>query len=202
MEHTFLSATILLLLVTDPLGNIPIFIAALRGVAPRRRRLVIARECSVAFGLLLVFLFFGERFMRVMHLSDVSLQIGGGIILFLIALRMVFPNGDGVFGPANENQEPFIVPLAIPAMAGPSSLATVMLLAAQSPNRMAEWAGALGVALVVSLTVLVLAERLQRALGNSFITALERLMGLVLTAIAVEMVLAGLRTFLGTLTHS
>jgi small neutral amino acid transporter SnatA (MarC family) len=77
-----------------------------------------------------------------------------------------------------------------------------MLLAAQSPNRMAEWAGALGVALVVSLTVLVLAERLQRALGNSFITALERLMGLVLTAIAVEMVLAGLRTFLGTLTHS
>lgn len=198
MDHSFASATILLLLVADPFGNIPIFIAALKEVPKERKSRVIARECSFAFALLLVFLFFGQRFMQLMRLSDLSLQIGGGIILFLIALRMIFPRGEGVFGAA-QGDEPFIVPLAIPALAGPSALATVLLLAAQAPNRMAEWVGALWVAMTVSVVVLLAAERLQRVLGSRAIAAFERLMGLVLTALAVEMVLKGIRAFLDSL---
>ena len=95
MSYTFASATILLLLITDPLGNIPIFANALRGVAPERRARVILREVLIAFALLLVFLFFGAEFLRVMNLSDLSLQIAGAVVLFLIALRMIFPSADG-----------------------------------------------------------------------------------------------------------
>jgi MarC family membrane protein len=194
METSFVSATILLLLVTDPLGNIPIFVAALRAVPPRRKLYVILRECLIAFTILLLFMFFGHRFMDALGLSDVSLQIGGGVILFLIALRMVFPVPDGIFGTAPDG-EPFIVPLAIPAIAGPSALATVLLMVSRDPDRVFEWVGALSVALATSAVVLVFAERLQRRLGERAVIAFERLMGLVLIAIAVEMILKGIRAF-------
>lgn len=120
MSYTFASATILLLLITDPLGNIPIFANALRGVAPERRARVILREVLIAFALLLVFLFFGAQFLRVMNLSDLSLQIAGAVVLFLIALRMIFPPDAGP--PTDLPGEPLIVPLAIPALAGPSAM--------------------------------------------------------------------------------
>ena len=195
MESSFASATILLLLVTDPLGNIPIFVAALRAVPPHRKAFVILRECLIAFAILLLFMVFGHRFMDALGLSDVSLQIGGGVILFLIALRMVFPVPEGVFG-ATPGGEPFIVPLAIPAIAGPSALATVLLMVSRDPDRLFEWVGALAVALVTSAIVLVFADRLQRRLGERAVLAFERLMGLVLIAIAVEMILKGLRAFI------
>lgn len=195
METTFLSATILLLLVTDPLGNIPIFVASLRSVPPHRKPYVILRECLIAFAILLLFMVFGNRFMDLLGLSDVSLQIGGGVILFLIALRMVFPVPEGIFG-VSPGGEPFIVPLAIPAIAGPSALATVLLLVSRDPGRLFEWVGALTVALVTVAVVLVFAERLQRRLGERVVIAFERLMGLVLIAIAVEMILKGLRAFI------
>ena len=194
METSFLSATILLLLVTDPLGNIPIFVAALRAVPPRRKAFVILRECLIAFSILLLFMFFGNRFMDALGLSDVSLQIGGGVILFLIALRMVFPVPEGIFGAA-PGGEPFIVPLAIPAIAGPSALATVMLMVSREPERLFEWIGALSIALATSVVVLVFSEKLQRHLGEGVVIAFERLMGLVLIAIAVEMILKGIRAF-------
>jgi len=195
METTFLSATILLLLVTDPLGNIPIFVAALRAVPPHRKPYVILRECMIAFAILLLFMVFGNRFMDLLGLSDVSLQIGGGVILFLIALRMVFPVPEGIFG-TTPGGEPFIVPLAIPAIAGPSALATVLLLVSRDPGRLFEWVGALTVALLTVAVVLVFADRLQRRLGERVVIAFERLMGLVLIAIAVEMILKGLRAFI------
>ncbi len=194
METSFLSATILLLLVTDPLGNIPIFVAALRAVPPRRKAFVILRECLIAFSILLLFMFFGNRFMDALGLSNVSLQIGGGVILFLIALRMVFPVPEGIFGAA-PGGEPFIVPLAIPAIAGPSALATVMLMVSREPERLFEWIGALSIALAASVVVLVFSEKLQRRLGEGVVIAFERLMGLVLIAIAVEMILKGIRAF-------
>jgi small neutral amino acid transporter SnatA (MarC family) len=194
MPNSFVSATILLLLVTDPLGNIPIFVAALRGVPPERKAMVILRECLIAFALLALFMVFGKSFMDVLGLSDVSLQIGGGVILFLIALRMVFPVPEGIFGAA-PGGEPFIVPLAIPAIAGPSALATVLLLVSRDPDRIVEWLGALTVALLTSALVLVFADKLQRRLGERAVIAFERLMGLVLIAIAVEMILKGIRAF-------
>ena len=194
MSYTFASATILLLLITDPLGNIPIFANALRGVAPERRARVILREVLIAFALLLVFLFFGAEFLRVMNLSDLSLQIAGAVVLFLIALRMVFPApprpAAEADGPATE---PLIVPLAIPALAGPSALATVMLLVAQAPERRWEWVGALCVTMAVCAVVLLLAERIQRLVGERVVMAFERLMGLILVAISVEMLIRGIK---------
>ena len=90
-SYTFASATVLLLLITDPLGNIPIFASALKSVPDARRPWVILREVLIAFLLLLAFMFAGDGFLRVMNLSPLSLQIAGGVVLFLIALRMVFP---------------------------------------------------------------------------------------------------------------
>jgi MarC family membrane protein len=195
VEYNFLSATVLLILITDPLGNIPLFIGCLRGVAPHRRIAVILREVAIAFVILLVFMVVGDRFLRMMSLTDLSLRIGGGIVLFLIALRMIFPHPDGPFGGDVRGGEPLIVPLAIPALAGPSALATVMLLASQAPGKTVEWIGALTVTMIVCAIVLVLAERIQAWLGERTVMAFERLMGLVLVAISVEMILAGIRAF-------
>jgi MarC family membrane protein len=197
MSYTFVSATVLLILITDPIGNIPIFVNALKDVRPERRPWVILREVLIAFILLLSFMFVGEGFLRVMGLSQVSLQIGGGVILFLIALRMIFPPLQADV--AEELGEPLIVPLAIPAIAGPSALATVLLLVSQAPGRRLEWIGALCVTMVVSAVVLVLAERIQRVGGARFVIALERLMGLVLVAVSIEMMLRGIKTFAGQL---
>ena len=193
MNYTFASATILLILITDPVGNIPVFANALKHVAPERRAWVILREVLIAFVLLLAFMFVGEGFLRVMNLSELSLQIGGGVILFLIALRMVFPppKSDTPDLPG----EPLIVPLAIPAIAGPSALATVLLLVSQAPERRLEWIAALCVTMTVSASVLVLAERIQRVAGDRFVVALERLMGLVLVAVSIEMMLRGIKIF-------
>ena len=194
MNYNLLSATILLILITDPFGNIPIFANALKNVPPKRRPWVILREVLIAFALLLLFMFVGEGFLRVMNLSALSLQIAGGVILFLIALRMIFPPADVVVV-AESLQEPLIVPLAIPALAGPSALATVLLLVSQAPERRMEWIAALSVTMLVCAVVLVLAERIQRVLGERFVTAVERLMGLILVAVAVEMLLRGFKTF-------
>ena len=154
---------------------------------------MILREITIAFGLLLTFMFVGERFLRVMNLSELSLQIGGGVILFLIALRMVFPPQ----GVEVEDilTEPLIVPLAIPAIAGPSALATVMLLVSQQPDKRMEWIGALCVTMLISAVVLVSAERIQRLIGPPLVIAVERLMGLVLVSVAIEMMLRGAKTF-------
>lgn len=193
MNYTFASATILLILITDPIGNIPIFANALRHVAPARRPWVILREVLIAFVLLLTFMFIGERFLNLMNLSELALQIGGAVILFLIALRMVFPPHKAE-EPAQQI-EPLIVPLAVPSIAGPSALATVLLLVSQAPERRPEWIAALCVTMMVSAVVLVLAERIQRVAGESLVLALERLMGLVLVSVAVEMLLKGIKTF-------
>jgi MarC family membrane protein len=194
VQYDFVSATILLLLVTDPIGNIPIFISSLRHVARARRAKVILREVSIAFGILLLFMLAGDRFLRAMNLSDLALRIGGGIVLFLIALRMIFPTAEGAFG-GDPTGEPLIVPLAIPALAGPSALATAMLLVSQDPSKIWEWVGALSITMAVCAVVLILADRIQHLLGDRTVSALERLMGLVLVAVAVQMILEGVRTF-------
>ena len=192
------STTVLLILVTDPFGNVPLAAATLRDVPRERRSRVVVRECLIAYAVLVVFLFGGQAFLALMQLSEASLSIAGGIILFLIALRMVFAHPEGVFGEAGGG-EPFIVPLAIPAIAGPSALATVMLMASRRPDALPTLVTALSIAMLVMLAVLLAAERLQRAIGERGVVAMERLMGLVLTALAVEMLLSGLRTFVSQL---
>ena len=197
MQHDFFSATALLLLVFDPFGSIPVFSNVLNLVAPVRRVRVVLRECLIAFGVLFAFLIGGEAFMRLMHVSDASLSISGGIVLFLIALRMIFPPPEGVWG-ALPQREPLIFPLAIPLLAGPSALATVLLLGARAPDRMIEWTGALAAAIVISGIVLALSGRIKEVMGERVVAAFERLMGLILAAVAVEMTIAGLRIVKGS----
>ena len=198
MTMSFFSATLLLLLVFDPFGCIPSVLAILEKVDNKRRKIVIVRECTFAFFVLLFFLLSGKTFLDLLHISETSLGIAGGIILFIIALRIIFPDGHGVFGELPEG-EPFLVPLAIPLIAGPSAIATTLLLVSRWPERRLEWLLAIILALGISTVVLLLGEASVRLLGKRGILAIERLMGLVLTAIAVEMFLNGIRIFLSTL---
>jgi MarC family membrane protein len=195
MPAEFVSAVVLLALVTDPFGNVPLVNAMLAGVPPARRRLVILRECLIAFALLITFMLFGHKFLEVMHLSETSLSIAGGVILFMIAIRMVFPGEHGALGGVQEGTEPFIVPLAIPFIAGPSALATVMLMATREPAKLGMWALAITVTMMLVAVILLAGEQLQRWMGDKLMQAIERLMGLILTAMAVEMLLGGIRAF-------
>ena len=195
MDHSFASALILLLLVLDPLGSLPIFISVMRGVAPARRTRVAVREVGIAFFALLAFMLGGQGFLSVMRLSERSLEVAGGVILLIIAMRMIFSAGSDLYAADGSGREPFIFPLAVPLLAGPSALATVLLLASRQPGRLLEWTAALTVAMLVCGAVLMLADRIRRLLGHSVVAAIEKLMGLVLTAIAVEMILAGLKRY-------
>lgn len=195
MDNQFLSAVILLTLVADPFGNMPLVNAMLGGVPESRRRLVVVRECLIAYGLLLAFMLGGQSLLAVMHLSQTSLSIAGGVILFMIAIRMVFAKLDGTFG-EKAGSEPFIVPLATPLIAGPSALATVMLMASRDPTRLGMWAAAITVTMLITTVVLLAGVKLHRWLGEHAMHAIERLMGLILTAIAVEMLMAGIRDFI------
>ena len=194
MNSEFISAVILLTLVADPFGNMPLVNAMLSGVPEARRRMIVVRECLIAYALLLAFMFGGQSLLAVMHLSQTSLSIAGGVILFMIAIRMVFAKLDGTFG-EKAGTEPFIVPLAIPLIAGPSALATVMLMASRDPGKVGMWAAAITVTMVITTVVLLAGTKLHRWLGDHAMHAIERLMGLILTAIAVEMLLAGIREF-------
>ena len=194
MDVSFASAVVILLLVVDPVGNIPLFISLLRRVEPERRARVIVRECVIAYVVLLGFVFFGRWILALLGLSEPSLTIAGGVILFLIALRMIFRSPEGVFGDTVDG-EPFIVPLAIPAIAGPTAIAIVVLLVSRAPQRVIEWTAAVTVAMLVTLALLVFAERIAKLVGSRGLLAFERLMGLILTAIAVEMLLRGIQIF-------
>lgn len=194
------SAAILLILVMDPIGNMPLVISVLKNVEPGARTRVVLRECSIAYAVLLAFMFGGHQFMQLLRLSDTALGIAGGLILFLIALRMVFPHAEGIFGDSGETST-FIVPLAIPAIAGPSALATVLLMVSREPQRVLEWVAALSLAILVSTLVMISAQRISDWIGRRGVIAIERLMGLVLTAIAVQMLLAGIERFVAQLPH-
>jgi MarC family membrane protein len=197
MAAQLLSASILLAFVIDPFGNVPVVNAMLAGFPARRRRVIVVRECAIAFAILLVFMVGGRKVLDVMQLSPSALAIAGGVILFMIATRMVFASPEGVFGmPARTvGEEPLIVPLAVPLIAGPSALATVMLMASREPQQVGMLAAALTATMLFATLVLVLGDRLQQWLGERAMQAIERLMGLVLTAMAVEMLLGGIRMF-------
>lgn len=196
---TVFSAALLLFLVMDPFGNVPVFLSVLRPVEEHRRRWVIARELIIALGFLIVFLFAGQHLLEAIGLSESSVTVAGGIILFLIALRMVFPSPGGVFGEDVEQTTgtPLLVPLAVPLVAGPSALASVLFIMNKYPARWLEWLAALMLAWAASGIVLLLAPNLSRLLGRRGLVATERLMGMILTAIASKMVLGGVAEFYG-----
>ena len=191
---TFTSAVILLVLVVDPIGNIPLFASMLSRVDPVRRTRVILRECAIAAVVLIACIFAGRPALRLLGLSDVALGIAGGVILFLIALRMIFRSPADVFGSLPEG-EPLIVPLAVPLIAGPSAIATVILLASSAPDRWPEWCLAVAVAISATLVALFFSRKMVMLLGDRTLAAFGRLVGLLLTAVAIEMLLRGITAF-------
>lgn len=185
----------LILLVLDPIGNVPVMSALLRSVEPKRKVRVIWRECAIALVLLLAFLGAGEWFLQILGLSRCSIGIAGGIILFLIALRMIFESAEHVFGGLPQG-EPFIVPIAVPFLAGPSALGTVILLGTR--ESLSRWEAALALVLAMGVSGVILSQgtHLTRILGERGVDAMQRLMGLILTAISVQMFLDGLMLFM------
>lgn len=192
---TVTSAAILLFLVMDPLGNIPFFLSALKNVPVERQTRIIVRELLIALLALVLFLFLGRYAMDAMNLSASSLGVAGGVVLMLIALRMIFPTREHVHD-EDLSSEPLVVPLAIPAVAGPSSLALVLLMNAQDPARWPEWLLAVGAAWLGTSVILLFGARLSRLMGRRGLMAMERLMGLILVTIAVQMMLTGVADFL------
>lgn len=192
---TLASAIVLIFLVIDPFGNVPFFVSALQQVAPERRRLVVIRELLIAYVVMVAFLFFGDPFLRILGISNPALTIAGGVILFLIALRMVFPirarEAEDIEG------EPLIVPLAIPYVAGPSVLAMELLLMSDEPGQWPTWLLAITVAWAASSVIVVFGSQIVDRLGRRGLIAIERLMGMILVAIAIQMFLTGADIYLG-----
>lgn len=184
---------ITLLLIMDPLGNIPPFMSALKKVDAERRRKVLVREILIAYLVLLTFLFAGRYILRLLSLQEETISIAGGIVLFLIALRMVFPREE----PQRDTLrgEPFIVPLAIPLIAGPSTLASLLLLQQSSPNSTLQLFLALTLAWIVTAVILLSSTILFRLLKERGLIAIERLMGMLLVMLAVQMFINGLAKF-------
>lgn len=185
-----LSAATLLFFVMDPFGNVPLFLSLLKDVEPRRRRRVVLRELTIALLVLLFFLYLGGTILDFLGLHQESVSIAGGIVLAVIGLRMVFPTAEGVMGAQLEG-EPFIVPLAIPLIAGPSAMAMVILMSRSDPGAMGRWTLALVLAWVGTAAVLLAAPLLMRVLRTRGLAAMERLMGMLLIMLAVEMVIEG-----------
>ncbi len=192
---TTASAAILLFLILDPLGNIPVFLSLLRGMPAHRQRVVVVREMLIALVVLMAFLWGGRYALELMHLRQESVSIAGGIVLFLIGVRMIFPPPEGLLGEL-PGGEPFIVPMAIPLVAGPSGMAAVMLMGSQEPDRMGAWSLALLVAWAATAVILFSATYLYKWLGGRVLTAIERLMGMVIVAISVQMFMDGISAYL------
>jgi multiple antibiotic resistance protein len=192
---TLLSAATLMFFVMDPLGNVPLFLSALRPVEPSRYRAVIARELCIALAVLVLFLFLGRYLLALLHVSPAALTTGGGIVLLLIALRMIFPSQERSLREEVDG-EPFVVPLAVPYTAGPSALATELLLVTGEPERWPVWLGAVVLAWLASAVILYFAANLRKVLGERGLTAMERLMGMLLVIVAVEMLMSGIAEYL------
>ena len=189
------SAVITLFLIMDPLGNVPIFLSVLKSVPPERRRKVLVREVVIAYFVLLLFLLLGDAVLKVLQLDQETISIAGGIVLFIIALRMIFPQ-TRAHGALPEG-EPLVVPLAIPLIAGPSALAALLLLQRADPGgTVALWL-AMSLAWLLTAAILVSAPFFYRILGERGLMAMERLMGMVLVMISVQMLLNGISEFLG-----
>ncbi len=195
-----LSTSFALFLLMDPIGNVPIFISVLKDIDPKRQQFIIFRELIIALIIIIAFNFMGNLLLDFLHVERSTLLIAGGIILFIIALKMIFPGRRDPDVDVSPDKEPFIVPLAIPLVAGPAVLAAVMLYSHQEHN---EWIiiGAIVLAWVASTIILLGSTYLKKLLGWRGLVACERLMGLLLILLAVQMFMGGVALFLDTTEH-
>ena len=185
-----------LFLLMDSIGNIPLYLSVLKHLNGKRQRVIILREMCIALVIIILFMFLGDSLMNFLQIEDGTIQIAGGIILFIICLKMIFPSAQDPKEEIPSHQEPLIVPLAVPFVAGPAVLAAVMIYSRDGMDNPWMMIGAIFIAWICSLIVLLSSSFLKNILGWRGITALERLMGLVLILIAVQMFLMGLRSFM------
>ncbi len=192
------SLTLSIFLLMDPIGNVPMFLSVLKSVEPRRQRAIIFRELLIALVTIIAFAFLGEFLLKLLKITQPSLLLAGGIILFMIALQMIFPSTMGHENHVGEGKEPFIVPLAIPLIAGPSVLAAVMIYSRHTSH---DWILVVAIVLawIVSALVLLSSSFLKKVLGDKGLVACERLMGLILILIAIQMFLEGVEAFVASL---
>lgn len=193
---TLASAFVLLFLVIDPFGNVPFFVATLKDVDPARRNRVVIRELLIAYAVMVAFLFAGQPLLAILGISEPALTIAGGVLLFLIALRMVFPTR-GQSSTEQVEGEPFVVPLAIPYIAGPSLLAAELLLMSREPSRWPLWLLAISLAWAVTALIVAAGSQVTARLGVRGLIAIERLMGMILVAVSIQMFLTGADSYLG-----
>lgn len=197
----FLSTTFLLFFVMDPIGNIPIFIVVLEQIPQKQKRWIIIREVIFAMIILIIFLFLGNTILKYLNISHSSLKISGSILLFLISMRMIFPPTapgnlkQSVFGELPEG-DPFLFPLAIPSLAGPSAITTVILISNQNPSMINIWIFSIILSCTLALLILLSSNFIFKHAGKKGIFALEKLMGMALTAISIEMFLKGIKEYL------
>jgi len=198
-----LSATLTLILIMDPLGNIPMFLSILNKIPDEnRRRKILIRELLLALLVLLVFLFLGRHLLQWLNLQPQSLRIGGGIVLFLIAIKIIFPPPSGGNMGQFPEGEPLLVPLAVPLLAGPSTLAMLILLSSNAPEKWMSWLLAVILAWLLTSVVMICSGSLLRLLGEKGLVAVERLMGMVLVTLSVQMLLDGFSDYLRKLLES
>ncbi|EMP4394752.1 YhgN family NAAT transporter [Vibrio fluvialis] len=191
-----LSAATMLFLIMDPLGNLPIVLSILKHLDPKRRRVVLVRELCFALVILMLFLFAGKSILSFLHVQPETLSISGGIILFIIAIKMIFPSAGSITGLA-AGEEPFIVPMAIPMIAGPSVIAALLLLSTQYPDNLMELSAAVILAWSCTFLILMFYGFFHKVLGERGLKAVERLMGLLLVMMSTQMFLNGIKSYVG-----
>ena len=193
---TIASAIFLLFLIMDPFANVPIFLGLLKNLPAPRRRAIIIRELLIALLILLIFMFSGKYILQLLQISESSLGVAGGVVLFLISLKMIFSGSEDIFTNTPDG-EPLVVPLAVPLIAGPSAIAAVILIMANDPNRWMDWSIALLVAWSLVGIILIFSEKFSQHISHKAFAAIERLMGILLTIIAVDMILDGIKKAFG-----
>ncbi|MBF4244620.1 YhgN family NAAT transporter [Vibrio anguillarum] len=191
-----LSAATMLFLIMDPLGNLPVMLSILKHLEPKRRRVVLVRELCFALIILMLFLFAGKNIMGFLHVQPETLSISGGIILFIISIKMIFPSAGSITGLA-AGEEPFIVPMAIPMIAGPSVIAALLLLSTQHPDKLLELSASVLLAWGATFIILMFYGFFHKVLGERGLKAVERLMGLLLVMISTQMFLNGVKSYMG-----
>ncbi len=188
------SVAVTLFFIMDPFGNMTVFHAVLKHLDPKRRKQVIVRELLIALAILFVFLLLGTRILNFLGLRPSAINVAGGILLFTIAIKMVFPTGSPIID--ESEGDPFIVPLAMPLVAGPSAIAVLLLLSASNPGQMASGGLALLISWSLAFIILYFSPAFLQFLGDRGLRALERLMGMLLIMIAVQMFLDGVAAYL------
>ncbi|PSL20752.1 MarC family protein [Shimia abyssi] len=198
-----ITAFFTLFVIIDPIGLMPMFVALTQGVPAQTRRAIAIRSCVISFGILALFAFLGEAVLGFIGISMPAFRIAGGALLFLTALDMLFERRTkrredrAEEAEDDDHPDPSVFPIAIPLIAGPGSIATVILLAGQHPGVQTTFL-VLGVALavlVVCLVLFLMAGLFERALGRTGIVVVTRLLGMLLAALAVQFILEGLRDF-------